>query len=190
MEKSDRKSRCYVQNAAFEEIDVDISYSENGREAFIETSVVAGKDLLPDSDIMENSSYGIGQMIGVAVDYGAKNIRINISPSCTADCGLGMLAALGACFYNQSGISFVPTGKTLKDVTDFDFSMMYPRLVGARFEAYYNESDFSKIDGYEYIKNLFIQKLSKQFPLEDGFMSCGGLGFAVVAGLEGTLSLQ
>ena len=66
---------------------------------------------------------------------GAKKIILTLGGSSTNDCGLGFMAALGGCFYNKDGVSFVPTGGTLKDVAEIDLSMMYPRLQGARFEA-------------------------------------------------------
>lgn len=186
---TDNSAHCYVQNAVFDEIAVEISFSENGREALIDSSVITGRNALGDVDIMETSSYGVGQMIAFAVDYGAKNITLKIGPACTADCGLGMLAALGACFYNKNGVSFVPTGKTLKDIMDFDFSMMYPRLIGAKFEGIYESNDNSPVDGIDYIQQLINQKLEKNFAVEPGMNAGGGLGFALRTGLEGNLSV-
>ena len=201
----------YVQNALFEEIDATILFFDDGKTALIETAKVNG---LPQVKGHENpeetSTYGIGQLIGHAVDLGAKKIILALGGSCTNDCGLGMLAALGACFYNKDGVSFVPTGGTLCEVADIDLSMMYPRLVGARFEAMCDvenplcgENGCSKVfapqkgadpamverleKGCRHIAELFNLMRDKDFSLEKGAGAAGGLGFAVLAGLFGEL---
>ena len=201
----------YVQNALFEEIDATILFFDDGKTALIETAKVNG---LPQVKGHENpeetSTYGIGQLIGHAVDLGAKKIILALGGSCTNDCGLGMLAALGACFYNKDGVSFVPTGGTLCEVADIDLSMMYPRLVGARFEAMCDvenplcgENGCSKVfapqkgadsamverleKGCQHIADLFKLMRDKDFSLEKGAGAAGGLGFAVLAGLLGEL---
>ena len=201
----------YVQNALFEEIDAPILFFDDGKTALIETAKVNG---LPQVKGRENpeetSTYGIGQLIGHAVDLGAKKIILALGGSCTNDCGLGMLAALGACFYNKDGVSFVPTGGTLCEVADIDLSMMYPRLVGARFEAMCDvenplcgENGCSRVfapqkgadskmverleKGCRHIAELFNLMRDKDFSLEKGAGAAGGLGFAVLAGLFGEL---
>ena len=201
----------YVQNALFEEIDAPILFFDDGKTALIETAKVNG---LPQVKGHENpeetSTYGIGQLIGHAVDLGAKKIILALGGSCTNDCGLGMLAALGACFYNKDGVSFVPTGGTLCEVADIDLSMMYPRLVGARFEAMCDVenplcgengcskvfapqkgADFAMVErlekGCRHIAGLFNLMRDKDFSLEKGAGAAGGLGFAVLAGLFGEL---
>lgn len=130
--------------------------------------------------------------------------------SSTNDCGLGLLAALGGCFYNKEGISFVPTGGTLKDVEEIDLSMMYPRLQGARFEALcdvdnplYGENGCSAVfgpqkgadpqmvkrldEGCRHVATLFNKMRTTDFALEKGAGAAGGLGFCVLAALNGKL---
>ena len=201
----------YVQNALFEEIDAPILFFDDGKTALIETAKVNGLPLVKGRENPEETStYGIGQLIGHAVDLGAKKIILALGGSCTNDCGLGMLAALGACFYNKDGVSFVPTGGTLCEVADIDLSMMYPRLVGARFEAICDvenplcgENGCSRVfapqkgadskmverleKGCSHIAELFNLMRDKDFSLEKGAGAAGGLGFAVLAGLFGEL---
>ena len=201
----------YVQNSLYEEIDAPILFFDNGKTALIEVAYANG---LPQIKGRENpeetSTYGVGQLIGHAVDLGAKKIILTLGGSSTNDCGLGMLAALGACFYNKAGVSFVPTGGTLHEVVDMDFPMMYPRLLGARFEAMCDvenplcgENGCSKVfapqkgadsamverldKGCQHIADLFKLMRDKDFSLEKGAGAAGGLGFAVLAGLLGEL---
>ena len=125
-----RRARVYgiKETTGREEIDAPILFFDDGKTALIETAKVNGLPLVKGRENPEETStYGIGQLIGHAVDLGAKKIILALGGSCTNDCGLGMLAALGACFYNKDGVSFVPTGGTLCEVADIDLSMMYPR---------------------------------------------------------------
>ena len=121
-----------------------------------------------------------------------------------------MLAALGGCFYNKDGVSFVPTGGTLTEVQEIDLSMMYPRLQGASFEALcdvdnplYGENGCSAVfgpqkgadpemvkrldEGCRHISKLFNKMRTTDFALEKGAGAAGGLGFCVLAGLNGKL---
>lgn len=206
-----KKVECFVQNSLYEDIVVPIGFYNNGRNAIIESSLSNGLNLIKGRENPENtSSYGVGQMVCFAVDYGAKNILLTLGGSSTNDCGLGMLAALGACFYNKNGISFVPTGKTLCEVEDFDFSQMYPRLVGAKIDALCDVENhlcgkngaskiFAKQKGADekmierlekgciHIKNLFQKKLGQDFSMEKGSGAAGGLGFAVISAFKGEL---
>ena len=201
----------YVKNALFEEIDAPILFFDDGKTALIETAKVNGLPLVKGRENPEETStYGIGQLIGHAVDLGAKKIILALGGSSTNDCGLGMLAALGACFYNKDGVSFVPTGGTLCQVKDIDLSMMYPRLIGARFEAMCDvenplcgEQGCSKVfapqkgadpamverleEGCRHIAGLFNLMRDKDYSLEKGAGAAGGLGFAVIAALLGEL---
>ncbi|MBR5647134.1 MAG: glycerate kinase [Treponema sp.] len=206
-----RVGHCVVQNALYEEIEVPVAFFDEGKTAIIESALANG---LPQIKGRENplitSTYGVGQMIGFAVDMGAKKIILTHGGSSTNDCGLGMLAALGACFYNEDGVSFVPTGGTLGDVKDLDLSMMYPRLIGARFEAMCDvknplcgkegcsyvfapqkgadEQTVIKLEeGCKHIASLFNLMRDKDFSLEEGSGAAGGMGFAVLAALQGKL---
>lgn len=204
-----KKIECHVQNSLYEEIDVPVGFFDGGRTALIESALSNGLPLIKGRENpLETSTYGVGQMIAFAVDYGSKNIILTLGGSSTNDCGLGMLAALGSCFYNKEGISFVPTGGTLSQVADFDFSQMYPRLVGARIDAMCDvenplcgqfgasavfapqkgaDSEMVKIleEGCCHIRDLFKKKLGVDFSEDKGAGAAGGMGFAVLSALKG-----
>lgn len=209
---SGHKSFCNVQNSLYEEIYVPVGIFDNGRSALVEAALSNGLPQIKGRENpMETSTYGVGQMIGVAVDLGAKNVTLTLGGSSTNDCGLGMLAALGSCFYNKDGVSFVPTGGSLNQVVDFDLSQMYPRLVGARIDAMCDVenplcgpqgcstifapqkgADKEMVDelekGCRHIRDLFKQKLGLDFSEEKGAGAAGGIGFAVLAAFKGRLS--
>ena len=203
--------KCFVQNSLYEEEVSLVGFIDNGKTAIIEAAQSNG---LPQIKGRENpeetSTYGVGQLVAFACDLGAKKIILTLGGSSTNDCGLGLLAALGGCFYNKDGVSFVPTGGTLTEVQEIDLSMMYPRLQGASFEALcdvdnplYGENGCSAVfgpqkgadpemvkrldEGCRHISKLFNKMRTTDFALEKGAGAAGGLGFCVLAGLNGKL---
>src|SRR5690606_21084782 len=66
--------------------------------AYIESAQAAGLHLLDaaERDPTVTSTYGVGQLIEVAIEAGAERIVIGLGGSGTNDGGAGMLAALGA----------------------------------------------------------------------------------------------
>ena len=203
--------KCFVQNSLYEEEVSLVGFIDNGKTAIIEAAQSNG---LPQIKGRENpeetSTYGVGQLVAFACDLGARKIILTLGGSSTNDCGLGLLAALGGCFYNKDGVSFVPTGGTLTEVQEIDLSMMYPRLQGASFEALcdvdnplYGENGCSAVfgpqkgadpemvkrldEGCRHISKLFNKMRTTDFALEKGAGAAGGLGFCVLAGLNGKL---
>lgn len=203
--------KCFVQNSLYEEEVSLVGFIDNGKTAIIEAAQSNG---LPQIKGRENpeetSTYGVGQLVAFACDLGARKIILTLGGSSTNDCGLGLLAALGGCFYNKDGVSFVPTGGTLTEVQEIDLSMMYPRLQGASFEALcdvdnplYGENGCSAVfgpqkgadpemvkrldEGCRHISKLFNKMRTTDFALEKGSGAAGGLGFCVLAGLNGKL---
>ena len=86
-------------------------------EAYIESALCCGYAEKSESlDVMNSSSYPLGEAIRIAIQNGAKTIHIGIGGTITNDLGLGALCALGAKFYSRDNLSFVPTASTLKDV--------------------------------------------------------------------------
>ena len=67
----------------------------NGR-AVVEMARASGLALLPDgeSDPVAASTYGTGELIGAAIDAGAKQVLVGVGGSATTDGGFGALRAL------------------------------------------------------------------------------------------------
>lgn len=202
---------CPVQNSLLEEIDVPVGFFENGKTAVIEAAYANGLPQIKGRETPElTTTYGVGQMIAYAADKGVTKVILTLGGSSTNDCGLGMLAALGARFYNKDHVSFIPTGGTLQEVMDFDLGMMYPRLHGIRFEAMCDVKNplcgnngcshvfgpqkgadpqmVKRLDeGCRHIAQLFMKIRDTDFSVAEGAGAAGGLGFAVIAGLNGKL---
>lgn len=192
--------KCFIQNALYEEEVCSVAFVEDGKTAIVEVTQSNGIYRIKGRENpAETSTYGVGQLCGFAADMGAKKIILIIEDGATCDCGLGLMAALGGCFYNKDGVSFVPTGGTLCEVQEIDLSMMYPRLQGARFYGVCNtkstmcgkdavQDGFE--DGYNHVAKLFMKMRKTDFSLEEGSGAGGGIGFTVLAGLNGTVEFR
>lgn len=83
----------------------------------VETAVCAGLPLVGDrKEPLRTTTYGVGQLIASAIEYGCKKIIVGLGGSATNDCGAGMAAALGTVFYKADGSPFIPTGGTLHEI--------------------------------------------------------------------------
>ena len=104
-------------------------------EAYIESALCCGYSEKSDSlDVMNSSSYPLGEAIRIAIQNGAKSIHIGIGGTITNDLGLGVLCALGAKFYSIDSISFVPTASTLHEIEFVEISKELAK--GIKFRIY------------------------------------------------------
>lgn len=110
--------------------DIEGFYGRFGSTAVIEMAAVAGMVSNSRRDTLNASTYGVGQLIGHAVDEGAEKIVIGLGGSCTSDGGCGMAAALGMHFLDNKGNEFVPVGKDLERIAVIDDSDIKKRLKG------------------------------------------------------------
>lgn len=86
--------------------------------AVIEMAACAGLPLAGENKNPETATtYGVGELIKDAVSNGAKSILLGLGGSATNDCGFGIAAALGWRFTDKNGKEFIPTGKTLIDIS-------------------------------------------------------------------------
>jgi len=77
----------------------------NSMTAVIEMASVAGLPLVPEDqrDPMKTTTYGLGELINIAIEEGAEEIIVGLGGSATNDSGAGMLQALGFSLLNQQG---------------------------------------------------------------------------------------
>ncbi|GEN56139.1 glycerate kinase [Halolactibacillus alkaliphilus] len=75
-----------------------------------------------------HTSYGVGEQIIQALDYGAQTIILGLGGSATVDAGMGMMIALGVTFLNHDGevISALPVD--LSQVAKIDTSGLDSRV--------------------------------------------------------------
>lgn len=174
--------------------------------AVIEMANAAGLPLVPENfrNPLNTTTYGVGELIKIAIADGCRDFIIGIGGSATNDCGLGMLTALG---YNFNGGIF---GRDLEKISAIDDSKVLPELKNCKFRIACDvtnpltgENGCSAIYGPQkgatpkvvqtmdgWIKNFgelsakFL-KLEKKSVPGDG--AAGGLGFAFRAYLRGSL---
>lgn len=91
------------------------------KSAVVETAMSAGLPLMGDSlDVMNASTYGVGEMIGHAIQNGTRRIYLGLGGSATNDGGCGAAAALGVRFLKHDGQVFIPVGRTLIEIDHID----------------------------------------------------------------------
>lgn len=115
---------------------VRVGFADSGKTAIIESAEAMGLPSVGErKNPALTTTFGVGEMIKYALEQGAVKIVLTLGGSSTNDCGAGMMAALGAKFYGADGKSFVPTGGTLREVVSCDFSALNERLSGTEVVA-------------------------------------------------------
>lgn len=100
------------------------------RTAVIEMARSSGLALLkPDErDPLVTTTYGVGQLMSLALDAGYRNLIIGIGGSATNDGGAGMAQALGARLLDSEGNHLARGGGALARIHEIDVSALDPRL--------------------------------------------------------------
>lgn len=113
---------------------VPATYAMMGDTAIIEIAACCGLSLAGDKkDPSKTTSFGVGQLILDAKNKGAKHILLGLGGSATNDAGCGMLAALGAKFYDEDGNAFMPVGGTLQSIRHIDVEELNDAIEGLDF---------------------------------------------------------
>ncbi len=110
------------------------AFSPDRHLAVIEMAEAAGLALVPgpQRDPKRTTTYGVGQMIRAALDYGAEELLIGIGGSATNDGGMGMALALGARFLDAEGRPLPEGGGSLVNLAEIDLSQFDTRVAGTR----------------------------------------------------------
>ena len=121
-----KRKAITVTGPHFEKLSSSYGITDDGT-AVIEMSACAGLPLVYGKKNPElTTTYGVGELICNAAPSGAKCIVIG---------GCGAAAAAGIKFYDKSGKSFIPVGKTLKDIASIDYSGLDSALSGVSISA-------------------------------------------------------
>ena len=109
----------------------------DGQTAVIEMARSSGIALLQpeERDPMVTSTYGVGQLMSLALDAGYRNLIIGIGGSATNDGGAGMAQALGAKLLDSVGDELSKGGGALADLHHIDVSGLDPRLADANIDV-------------------------------------------------------
>lgn len=111
---------------------VTASYATRGEVAVVELAEASGLRVLPGGrlEAMAATSRGTGDLIGHAVDRGARRIVLGLGGSACTDGGAGMAAALGARLLDADGRELRPGGGALRDLARIDAGVLADRLAG------------------------------------------------------------
>ena len=110
------------------------------RTAVIEMAAAAGLSLVPreQRNPMLTTSYGVGELILRALDYGAERILVGCGDSGINDGGAGMAQALGARLLDADGQEIGFGGYALSRLARIDRSRMDPRLAHVSIDVAVN----------------------------------------------------
>ena len=97
--------------------------------AVMEMAAAAGLPLVGSSpDPLRASTFGVGQLLLDAASRGVKKVLMGLGGSATNDCGIGMAAALGFRFLDQSGQALEPLAANLGRICAIEAPDRLPEL--------------------------------------------------------------
>jgi glycerate kinase len=103
--------------------------------AVIEMASIAGLTQLEchERDIMKATTYGVGQCIKKALDFGADTVYLGIGGSATNDAGIGMLQALGAEFLDAGNNNIQTGAEQIGNIKTINLSNFDKRIKNTKF---------------------------------------------------------
>jgi glycerate 2-kinase len=130
LSRGGERRSCIVTGAAGRDVDAAYGWLRDGETAVIEVAQVVG---LTDAsgtavDVEQRSTRGVGELIRVALDAGARRLMIGVGGSSTNDGGAGMLAALGMALVDATGRVIPPTPEGLASLVAVDAGALDPKL--------------------------------------------------------------
>jgi len=128
---------CSVTGPLGDPVATNLLYAADRRLAIIEMATVAGVALLPASglDPMQATTFGVGELLRLALDRGAQHIILGIGGSATSDGGTGLARALGARFLDAHGNELPGNAAALPRIERIDLEQLDPRLAQARIDV-------------------------------------------------------
>lgn len=104
-----------------------------GTTAYIESAQACGLHLIPAEQRNPGltTSFGVGELIGLAIDAGAEQIVVGLGGSGTNDAGAGLLCALGA----TADSPLDQGGLALRDVREIDLTAARERVAAVSITA-------------------------------------------------------
>ncbi|WP_069649234.1 glycerate kinase [Caloranaerobacter ferrireducens] len=109
----------------------------DGKRAVIEMAAASGLPLVPKdkANPMITTTYGTGELIKHALDFGVEELIIGIGGSATNDAGVGMAQALGIRFLDENGEEIGFGGKELIRIKEIDISGLDKRILKTRIKV-------------------------------------------------------
>jgi glycerate kinase len=109
-----------------------LGFIDDGKTAVLDMAAAAGLRLVPKAmrDPAVTTTYGVGQLMLLALNYGCRKIIIGCGDSGTSDGGAGMLQALGVKLLDRSGaeLPLAGGGQSLTELHRVSWNGIHPRL--------------------------------------------------------------
>ncbi|WP_196780872.1 glycerate kinase [Nocardioides sambongensis] len=179
--------------------------------AVVEVAAASGPppaDASPE-DAGRATSYGTGELIAAALDLGARRLVLGLGGSACTDGGAGLLQALGARFVDADGSDLGYGGAALGDLAAIDVAGLHPGLADCEVVAACDvdnpltgprgaaavfgpqkgadEGAVALLDAHlTHLAGLVVERFGGD-PEVPGSGAAGGIGFAVLAVLGGSL---
>ena len=117
-----------VHDAIGREITASWLFEPSESIAIIESSQANGLWRIEETlrNPARSSTYGVGQLIRAAISAGATEILIGIGGSATNDAGVGLAAALGCRFLDDSGNPLEPVPENFTKIASIDSTQLLP----------------------------------------------------------------
>jgi glycerate kinase len=113
-------------------INSHLGFIDDGKTAVLDMAAAAGLRLVPKSmrDPTVTTTYGVGQLVLLALNRGCRKVIIGCGDSGTCDGGAGMLQALGVKLLNKSGseLPLASGGRSLIELDSISWADIHPRL--------------------------------------------------------------
>ena len=201
-----------VSDPLMRKVDSFFGILGDGKTAVVEMAAASGIELLAEEekDPWITSTYGTGELIAKALDYGCTKIIIGIGGSATNDGGAGMVQALGGSLRDEHGSELRPGGGQLGKLREIDLTGLDPRLKDVEVIAASdvinpltgpegaslvygpqkggNELMVEKLDRkLGHFARIIHQQLGIDIDKYSGAGAAGGLGAGLIAFLNATL---
>ena len=99
-------------------VQAGFAWFDSDKTALVEMASASGIELLSKEqlDPFKTTTYGTGQLIKAAAEYGAKKILLAVGGSATVDGGIGAATALGWKFLDEQQNSIPPGGAGIEEI--------------------------------------------------------------------------
>ncbi len=203
---------CSVSGPLGDPVAAALLYSAGRRLAIIEMATAAGLALLPPAELdpMQATTFGVGELLLLALDLGAHHIILGIGGSATSDGGTGVARALGARFLDKDGNELPGNAAALPHISRIDLEALDPRLAQTRIDVICDvdnpllgaegaarvfapqkgasPAQVTAIEaGLDNLATLVEQQLGRDIRRLQGGGAAGGLGAGLVAFLQADL---
>jgi len=180
-----------------------------GKRAVIEMAAASGLPLVKENkrNPLITTTYGTGELIKAALDYGSQEIIVGIGGSATCDGGAGAVQALGVKLLDREHHQIGFGGGELRRIKEIDLSSLDRRirkskiiiasdvanpLCGRRGAAYVyapqkgaTKKMVEELEGnLSYYADKILEKLGKKVKTLPGSGAAGGLGAGLIAFLD------